>query len=409
MSGTGVIRRILLVNTCSHGNTGDAARQLSAIQSLLSLIPDAELTIVTQDHTNLPQGNGRVKIIRDALPSASSPFRLDVLRVPALVRAYFGADMVVSIGGVIGHVSSLFPLSLGIMLSKRTVVYSASTSGPFRSRLQTFLAKRILGRTTFITLREEISRRHLEKIKLTQPQIHITADISFLLGVADRQKVDEILAENGITEKDGPLVGVNISRCPNSNRETHERYLKAMAKLVNYLIVGIGATVVLLPFCFMKGYDDRLEIAQIRRLIGDKAKMKIIAGKLEPEDLQGVLGRMGLFVGTRGHSNILALSMRVPTLAVSYHHKMNGIMEALEMSEWVCSQERMSSSVLIAKVSKMWALREDIRDKLNRKMPAIEEKALLNSKLIRQLIYPLADKEKQMGVCSENSFYKHAN
>lgn len=409
MNGVAGIRRILLINTCSHGNTGDTARQLSAIQSLLSHIPDAELIVVTQDCADLLNDNGRVKTIRDALPSASSPFRLDVLRVPALVRAYFGADLVVSVGGVIGHISSLLPLSLGIMLGKRTVIYSASTSGPFRNRLYAFLAKQILGRTALITLREEISRKHLEKLKLTKPQIHITADITFLLDVADKHKVDEILAENGITEKDEPLVGVNISRCPNSDRETHERYLKAMAKLVNYLIVEIGATVVLLPSCFMKGYDDRLGIARVRRLTGDKAKMKIIAGKLEPEELKGVLGRMELFVGTRCHSNIFALSMCVPTLTVSYHHKMDGIMEAMGMSEWVCSQERLNSSVLIAKVSKMWALKDDIKDKLNNRMPIIEEKALLNSKLIGQLLYPLDDEKEQRGAYSENSFYTDAN
>jgi colanic acid/amylovoran biosynthesis protein len=409
MSGTGGIRRILLVNACCHENTGDAARQLSVIKSLLYHIPGAELTVVTQDHINLLKGNGRVKIIRNALPSASSPLRLDVLRVPALVRAYFGADLVVSVGGVIGHISSLLPLSLGIMLGKRTVIYSASTSGPFRNRLYAFLAKQILGRTTLITLREEISRKHLEKLKLTKPQIHTTADIAFLLDVADKQKVDRILSENGIPEKDGPMVGVNISRCPNSNRETHERYLEVMAKLVDYLIVEIGATVVLLPFCYMKGYDDRLEIARVRRLTGDKAKMKIIAGKLEPEELKGVIGRMGLFVGTRGHSNILALSMCVPTLAISYHHKMDGIMKAMGMSEWVCSQERLNSYVLIGKASKMWALKDDIKDKLNKKMPIIEEKALLNSKLIGQLLHSFADEKKQRGAYSENGLYTDAN
>jgi len=79
------------------------------------------------------------------------------------------------------------------------------------------------------------------------------------------------------------------------------------------------------------------------------------------------------------------------------------------MPEWVCSQKRLNSSVLIGKASKIWPLKDDIKDKLNKKMPIIEEKALLNSKLIGQLLHSFADEKKQRGAYSENGLYTDAN
>ena len=381
--------RILLVNMYQHDDTGDAARQLCIVESLLSRMPDAKLTAVVPDRATQVsvQGTsqGRVRVIREALPSASLPICFNPLRIPALIRAYLTADVVISTGGHFGQVSSLFPLLLGIMLGKRIAICSASTGLPFRKRWHAFLAKQILERSTLILLREEISRRHLEILRLTKPQIHLTADPAFLLRSPDKLRIDEILLEEGVGDAK-PLIGINVSRPPNSNRDTYKQYIGAMTKLTTYLTEELGAMVVLVPFCLVRGHDDRLESARVKRLIGDTQRIKAVTRELSPAELQGILGRMELFVGTRAHANIFALSMGVPTLALSYHHKMDGIMEDLGMSEWVCGCAAADASELIAKVKSLWTLKEHIRAQLRERVSLMAEKAALNAKLIEALL-----------------------
>ena len=78
--------------------------------------------------------------------------------------------------------------------------------------------------------------------------------------------------------------------------------------------------------------------------------------------------------------------MGVPTLAISYHHKMDGIMEDLGMSEWVCGCAGLDPSQLIAKVKSLWTLKEHIRAQLRERVSLMAEKAALNAKLIEALL-----------------------
>ena len=381
--------KILLVNTYTHENAGEAARQLCIVESLLLRMPQAELTFVAADRETRVdvQGRwqGRVKVIREGIPSASSALRLNPLQVPPLVSAYLTADAVVSVGGHFGQLGSLVPLLLGSMLRKRTVVCGASTSGPYWARWHSFLASQILNRTALILLREQISRKHLEKLRLTKPQIYLTADEAFLLEGASEGKIASIFLEERIpTVK--PLIGINISRCPGSDRQAHEEYVQAMTSLTNYLVTEVGATVVLVPFCFVPERDDRLESARVEGAVRDRERVRAITRKFGPAELKGIIGRTDLFVGTRVHANILALSMGVPTLALSHHHKTDGIMDALGMSEWVCNYPGLDSSELITKVRSLWTLREGVRDELWNRMRLMEERASLNAKLIEELL-----------------------
>jgi len=309
-----------------------------------------------------------------------------VLRIPALVIAYLSTDLVVSIGGIIGHITSLFPLLLGAIFGKQIAIYSVSTTGSFRNRFYRFLTRQILNRVTVITCREEISRRILKRLRLNKPQVHVTADEVFLLKDVSKQEIDDILLQENIAGKNRPLVGVNISRRPNSDSATHEKYLCTMADLANYLIDTLEVTVLLLPFCFARGYDDRLENVRVGELIRDKEEMKLITHSFGPGELKGIAGRMEIFIGTRTHANIIALSAATPTLAISYHHKMSGTMEALQMSEWVCNYAELSSSQLITKTQEMWSQREDVRNEPKKRVRIMEDKASANSQLIGELL-----------------------
>jgi colanic acid/amylovoran biosynthesis protein len=95
---------------------------------------------------------------------------------------------------------------------------------------------------------------------------------------------------------------------------------------------------------------------------------------------------MDLFLGTRMHSNILALSMGVPTVAISYQKKTDGIMEMLELSDYVLDMANLATCDILAAVERAWANRFDLRRQLSERIPNMEQLALRNAELIAKVL-----------------------
>ncbi|MBI4303751.1 MAG: polysaccharide pyruvyl transferase family protein [Chloroflexi bacterium] len=381
--------KVLVVNVYGHENLGEAIRHLRICRSLFSYSPGIRLAAaVSGDATRASfrqEFHDNVDIVEEALPSASSPICFKPLRIPALIKAYISADFVVSIGGHFGQLSSLFPLFLAHLMKKPTIIYGASTNGPIDNIFHRSLARRILNNTRLITLREEASRKHIQRLKITKPCVHVTAPEAFLWERASNHIIDGALRKEGLTGL-SPLIGINISRWPGANRETYQKYVVAITRLVDCLTAEMDATIVLVPFCFAKGHDDRIENSRIREAAKLRNKVKALEDMQDIPLYKGLIGRLDLFIGTRFHANIFALSESVPTLALSYHHKMTSAMEAMEMSEWVLDCAELDSSLLVERVTRLWSLRDEIVVKLDKAAEVMKNRAMLDVALVNRLI-----------------------
>ncbi len=380
--------RLLLVNIYTHQNTGESARHFGICQGLRADLPQAQLAFVAPDaltEASLRSTLGPdAQVLKQAIPSSSSFFCFYPLRLPALLQAYRCADMVISIGGHFGQLSSLSPLLLGILMRKRLAICSASTyDGQRQGRLHRWLARRILDKAELITLREETSLVHLRQWGITRPQMQVTADPAFLLA-ANQAEADRLLADAGLKEC-RPLVGVNVSRCPAVSRADHARHMTAMVHLINYLTGELKLNVLLLPFCFVKGNDDREDSRQVLALARQPERV-IRIDQSDPAVVRGLLRHLEMFIGMRYHANILSLAEGVPALAISYHHKMEGAMAALGMQTWLCPSTALDATLLINKSSQLWHMRDDVRRQLSSLVPEMERRARLGTSLIKDAL-----------------------
>ena len=82
------------------------------------------------------------------------------------------------------------------------------------------------------------------------------------------------------------------------------------------------------------------------------------------------------------HSNIFALSECVPTLAIAYEKKTNGIMSTVGMDKYVLDINNISESQIIDKINKLIDNKNNIRKLLARK----------NKNLQREIITVILDK-----------------
>jgi len=401
-------RRILLSGTFCSLNKGDAAMELGAYRALKSAIPDSEITILTPypeidrqtyNGLRLCESSRRQPLkalgllIRAVLWRALKQSGL-LLSSPEL-EEYRRADVLVDLSGdtltedygIKSFLSHLFPILVALSL-ERPVVLCAQTIGPFSVTRP--LAKWILNRVALITAREELTLSYLQRIGIARPPLRLTADVAFLLDPAEPERVDDILAHEGIGEADAPLVGITVSRLLGHRFTPGDpgRFEALMADLVDSLIERMGVTVVLVSHVLGPGdeRDDRVMASSLYRKVRNKGKTRLIAGDYRPEELKGVIGRFELFLGLRMHANIAALSMGVPTLAVAYSRKTLGIMKAVGQERWVCDVRTLTLRALTDRVEALWSQRQKVRNDLLARTATIRQQAMENAMLVKELL-----------------------
>ena len=103
----------------------------------------------------------------------------------------------------------------------------------------------------------------------------------------------------------------------------------------------------------------------------DSERVVFIEEPLPPALLKSACGLMDVFLATRMHSGVFALSAGVPTLAVGYLSKTRGIMETLGLQKWVLEIESLEEEVLWATLQALWEERHAVRRHLIERIPTL--------------------------------------
>lgn len=317
---------------------------------------------------------------------------------------YYDCDVVINSGGDsmsgeygIATLNTFINILYAILLNKPVVLYGESL-GYFQNPVLNSIAKFIFNKTKLILLREELSREYLHNRGVTDPAIYVTADPAFLLDAVSQSRVFEILFAEGIEEIQKPLIGINpsglISRFSGKRHEkAEEEFANILAKVIDSLVKNLNATILMIPHVYTIGADDRISIYKIFRAVENKSKVRMIKNEYTPQELKGIIGQCDLFIGARMHATIASTSMLVPTVAIAYSHKMHGIIgEMLGQEKYIIDIKRLNYESLISKINDTWDNREKIKKELEMKIPMVKEKAMLNGKLVKELLDPLNPK-----------------
>jgi colanic acid/amylovoran biosynthesis protein len=418
--------KILITNGYSWYNKGDSAIVITMAESLRNFLPNSDISIITiypeEDAIHYKKYNinvikniinntslighriGMLKSIFKAskivfcatLYSMSKSYPRMVLtdEEKILLESYIDSDIIISCGGgfiqdsnLVAFLTNIFQIYISILIKKPTVIYAQSI-GPFKYRFTKIISKMIINSCSIITLRENISREYLEKMGVTRPKIFVTADSAFTLKsaeLADTTNIEKML--NGFNR---PFVGITVrkwifplQKYPGKKQIEYEMI---MAKLIDYLSEKLGATIIFIPQVIAINDDDRMAAKNVYYYVKNKNKFKILKSDYSPEQIKSLIGQMDIFIGTRMHSNIFALSMCIPVIAISYEHKTDGIMSMLGMKEWVVKIDELEYEDMISKIDDIWKKREKLSQELRYKINWMRERSLLNAQLVRDLL-----------------------
>lgn len=421
--------RILVPNSYTWYEKGDAAIAIGMFYALRKHIPNADITLLssTPEIDAQKYRKYKAKVLRSLLtlsPTDNSPKLVKGIRLIAkaikyslwsklrfpvdpderqILSAYAEADIVVSCGGgflggygIIAGLASflhLYGIYFAKLLGKPVIIYGQSVE-QLGNILVSTATKFVLNRVDLITVREGVSYDYLKSLGI-KPKVILTADAAFLVKSISTEESLRLLAEENIYSEQRPLVGMTVRHWNfpgySDGKTRFSNYLEVVTATIEWLISKMNATVVLFPqVIYSPKDDDRIVSSEIVSKIKHKANIRVLTKDYSPEELKGTIGQMDLFIGTRMHSNIFALSNGIPTIAISYQKKTDGIMNMLGMSQYVLDMANLTFDDMVRLIQVAWNSRESISSSLKSKIREVQKQALYNAALVKDMLHTKA-------------------
>lgn len=201
---------------------------------------------------------------------------------------------------------------------KVPLVLVPQTYGPFLKNRNQKIAAQIFKNANDIFARDKISADEVKS--LSGKDAVITTDVAFQLPYSSKDRAHEKIK-----------VGINISGLLasttkdeyNQNLSLNQKYVEFIKKLLEYLTDIDQYEIYLIPHVT----NDVEAINQFGREFPSTCQIEYIDN---PVKIKNVIADMDIFIGSRMHATIAALSSGVVTIPLAYSRKFKGVFELLD-------------------------------------------------------------------------------
>jgi colanic acid/amylovoran biosynthesis protein len=180
------------------------------------------------------------------------------------------------------------------------------------------------------------------------------------------------------------VVGITVRSWLNEERQTD--YEVAVAGLIDHIVSRPNCRVVVIPQVTSSAHhdDDRETGKRIARMLPKNGSVIFLNQQFTPSEILSVYAGLDYLVGTRFHSVIFALLSQVPAVAIEYEHKTSGIMQDLQLDEWVIPIEAVTAERLIELYDNIITEHDRYVAHLGRALPAYIANARMAADLIAE-------------------------
>ncbi len=301
------------------------------------------------------------------------------------IAAIIQSDVCLMIGGTTFSDAKLLkvPYNLAcmlpaILLKKKAMMYS-QTLGPFRKRLNRGAARWAMSRMYLVVPRGTESLDHVKKLNLSC-RVEYFPDSAFSLQV-NEQTHSRIRQKYAHLPRGKGIVGISINSivekaCKRLGIDHHGAWVELIAHLRSS-----GYTVLLIPHSMRQGSrgrhnNDLLSIAEIKAMLPSMDCIHIIDEPYDCKDLRAVVGLADYYVASRFHSMISALCNRIPVLVFGWgYQKYIEVMEEFDLASYVHDAAELSGKALIHGFEQIVRDADDIRARIERNLPAVQERS----------------------------------
>jgi len=105
-----------------------------------------------------------------------------------------------------------------------------------------------------------------------------------------------------------------------------------------------------------------------------------------PQQTKSMIGTLDMFIATRLHSGVFALSMNIPTLVIGFEQKSWGFMEMFGLQDYVLDINTITAEQIVSSFNKLLKVRNEVIQRIKEKLPTVKNKAEQNGELIEKLL-----------------------
>lgn len=340
----GKLYDIAILGYYGYRNSGDEAILKSIVQSLRQRNPDLSFVVFSRKPGETLKNNEVNSVNR------FSPYH--VVKVMKQSRLFLAGG-----GNLIQDNTSTRSIRYYLLMLRLARRYNAKTMlfangiGPINRGINRRSAAKVLDRVDAITLREPVSYEELTRMGVTKPAIHITSDPAILLDPVPDEKVDRIMAAEGIPA-DKPLIGISVRKWADLS------YLDSIASLGDFCVDRFDAHPVFIPM--QHPSDVNVCEAIIKRM---NHEAWLIRGVYQPEELLGFTRRLTLMIGMRLHSLIYASNQMVPVLGLVYEPKVDAFLKEVSQPS-AGTPLNMDFQRVCRLLEDLWENRDAMRERL---------------------------------------------
>ena len=324
------------------------------------------------------------------------------------VKQLAKADIIISKGGsyltsqnrtfrqAISLWTMLFPFIFALRYRRKCIIFSQSL-GPINGKFNQFLFTQILKRIDKIYVRETLCIKEYAIVKRLNllNEMQLVPDTAFYYKIPSNKwrgsmaytrvykTFDQKRLKVGITIVDHAFKYI---KNPKIKHTLKEQYINSIISMISYLRKHYDAQIHIFPQVTVdnsfEGHNDKhlsRKIAKHFFFIKDGKNVNFHEYNLSPVELRELYRNMDIFVGTRLHSVIFALSTGCPSINISYHGtKSKGIFSHLTSIKGnILSIDNISAEELITKVKSLIKHRFVLRSKILKEVNLLS-KELLN-------------------------------
>lgn len=210
----------------------------------------------------------------------------------------------------------LFTIRQAKKLGCKVMMYGCGI-GPINKQSNRIATTKTLNKfVDLITLRDDISRKELEDMNVSNPEIKLSADPTIILKPAQAEIVNSALENLGIPPENN-YIGFGLR-----NWKGFDDSIDKIAKIAEYAYEKHG----LIPLFVPIEYPNDLMPASI---VAEKLKCPhYMVSERQPIEITiGILAKMKTVVGIRLHSLMFSASHGVPVIGMSYDIKVDGFLK----------------------------------------------------------------------------------
>lgn len=404
------IKKIIITNAYTWYNKGDAGILLATIDVMKKIYPNAEFNILSftpeedkkryckdksiknvesnivnphpYTHTKLGKLKAIFKLFRQAF---SIKFNMKFNKKGLIIRnksikLLNESDLILVCGGgflggkKLDSLMHIFQIDIDTQFNKPVYILGTSIE-PMHNKIVKHFTDKVIKKVDYVFAREEITENYLKDVLEKDKHCQIP-DMAFALK-DENYKFDFI---DNYRKEYKIIVGFTVRKwnfpMSNDSEKASENYIKSISKTFEHLIDKYNALLIFVPQVIVNYANDTDIAKEIKNRVSKEKRKNIVIREDDwsPYEIKSLISNFDFFIGTRMHSNIFATSVNVPTLAIAYEKKTNGIMHDLDLDEYVIDINSIDEKQLENKVELVIKNREKIVNKLKIKIPQLREK-----------------------------------